>query len=87
MIKSDRGNIEISGIEPEILTDLSFIVKGLLKCKNMTREKIEAAIRVGFMTPEERSNEIAKLVAERLSTPEGNIVMDNLIKEIFGEEK
>lgn len=56
MIKAKNGEVTIKGSEPEVLTDLSMIVKGLNE--NLDKEIIQVAVDLGLGNREE----IEKLV-------------------------
>lgn len=51
MIKVKNGEVTIKGSEPELLTDLSMIVKGLNE--NLDKEMIQVAVDLGLGNIEE----------------------------------
>ena len=68
MIRCDNGELEMSGIEPEIMADLSVIIRHFRKVFGKTADdKLEQILKVAYMTDEEI---IARNKRIRESSPE-----------------
>lgn len=97
MIKSDKNGLELRGNIPDLLAELSIIIRGLTKSGKVTREEIERSVDVAFMTQEELHDEIINALGgllpktmEELEAIKGfgkSEVNESLMKEFFGEEK
>lgn len=97
MIKSDKNGLELRGNIPDLLVELSMIIRGLTKSGKVTREEIERSVDVAFMTHEELHDEIINAldgllteITEDLEAIKGfgkSEVNESLMKEFFGEEK
>lgn len=97
MIKTKRGDIEISGITSEILADISLIVKAVNKNlvtvlgKEKARERIMKAVERGFYTDEERHLElqeaIEKVIGKCDSDSDFDKKIDSMIRNIIKDMK
>lgn len=65
MIKCDKFILEIDGSEPAIMTELTAILKGLMK-NGIKEEQILDALRISKMTEEEIENEIKGLLFNKM---------------------
>ena len=72
MLKVNKGNIEINGIEPTIRAEFSMLVRTLYKEEVLSMEEIEEAVETGLMS----DKELNKIFREK---------MDELLKEIKSE--
>lgn len=71
MIKIKNSNVKMEGNRPDLLTDLTCIVKGLKECfeedgtsKEMSEKPIRKAVDVAFWDEEKLTEESNKLVKE-----------------------
>lgn len=64
MIFTNKGTVNVSGSTPEVMSDLSMIVRSL--SKEIDKDLLEKAFNNGFMTDEEREK-IAKEFKENYS--------------------
>lgn len=66
MIKVDEGNVSMSGSVPQLLTDLTVIVKALRETKTITDEMINTAVDLSKMTEEELLEKTKDTVMQKL---------------------
>ena len=64
MIFTNKGTVNVSGSTPEVMSDLSMIVRSL--SKEIDKDLLEKAFNNGFMTDEDREK-IAKEFKENYS--------------------
>lgn len=65
MIKCDKFILEIVGSEPEIMTELTAILKDLME-NGIKEEQILDALRISKMTEKEIENEIKGLLFNKM---------------------
>lgn len=65
MIKCDKFILEIYGSEPEIMTELTTILKNLME-NGIKEEQILDALRMSKMTEKEIENEIKGLLFNKM---------------------
>ena len=64
ILMTDKG-CSILGSDPEILALISMLVDvAIKKCKNINKEMIEKAVRIGALTDEEKFAELKKSLEE-----------------------
>lgn len=63
MLKVDKGNIEITGIEPVIRAEFSMLVRTLYKEEVLTKDEVKEAVDTGLMS----DTELNKMFKEQVS--------------------
>ncbi len=84
MIKVDnkKKTIQFQGIEPELLTEFSIIVRELHEA-GVSKEGLERNFKMGFMNKEEITKETLKALKSNVSISKD---LEELIDKLFSKE-
>lgn len=82
MIKSNMGEVEISGITPIILAEFSSLTKGMVESltenygKDEAKEMVEESYKRGLMSEKEIRKESVEILSEILESLKNHIKED-----------
>ena len=82
MIKSDMGEVEISGVTPIIMAEFSALTKGMVESltenygKDEAKEMVEKSYKRGLMSEKEIKNEWVDIISDIFEAIKNHIEED-----------